>query len=439
MTRELRCCATPSWALSNLIYRFSAIALRGANLIVRFGLAILVARTLDVEQAGFFFLYLAGVQTASNLLPMDMYASTARAVLRTKTGEQDGAHAEINRHFGAVLMLSAIFGPVAGAVFYVSSPSVGFGLAFLFFLHAALEAFINDTGRLLVPLSRPLHSAAYLFLRSAIWIAPAFLLLEMGLWRASATGLAIFWLGSSFVMAVIGTMIIGRAVGTPLKVEFDFGWVILKLKYSFIFLLGSLAFRFISGGDRFLIERALGLEAVAVYGLYVSVAFGLLALVETGSSAWSYPGLVRAVQEKDKALVYQVFIPYLWQNTLGSLILTLLLVISFSLMPAGFVDPVYLESVRAFQLICLGVFFLCVSLPFHYLIYGYGMDIARLISMFFGAITMITAWAALLPEAGLLGAAIMLAAALGAIGLYRILLGTFLLFAIRRWPSLSVP
>lgn len=417
-----------------MIDRLSAISLRGATLVIRFGLALLVARTLDIEQAGLFFLYLAGVQIASSLLPMDFYASTARALLRTKTIQHGGSHTEIDRHFGAIVLMSVVFGPVAAAIFYLSSPPVGFVLALIFIVHIGLEAFSNDSGRLLVPLSRPLLSAAYLFIRSAIWIIPAALLLETGLWSANAFGLALFWFASSFVMAIMGALVTGRAAGSRLALLIDYRWVLLALKQSFVFFVGSLAFRFVIGGDRFLVERALGLEAVAVYGFYVSLAFGLLALVETGSSAWNYPSLVKAIQDRDRDRVYRILFPYLLQNTIASVVLTALLVFVFSLLPTGLLDPVYVDNVETFHLVCLSVFFLCISLPFHYTVYGFGLDAVRLFGMVFGMVIMILAWAALLPQAGLPGAGLMLAFALGAISLSRVIGGLWLLTTNRHWP-----
>ncbi len=414
-------------------HRISAITLRGATLVIRFGLSLLVARNLDIEQTGLFFLYLAGVQIASSILPMDIYAFTTRALLQNHPSQKLLSQTILERHFGSIVLISVVFSPLAAAIFYLSSPSVGLTLAVLFVAHSGMEALSNDIGRLMVPLSRPLLSAAYLFVRSAIWIIPAAILLESKLWTTDALGLILFWFASSFAVTIIGTLAISRAIGSRVSILIDYRWVYLALRQSLVFLIGSIAFRFVIGGDRFLVERALGLEAVAVYGFYASLAIGLLALVETGSSAWNYPSLVKAIQSRDKDRVYRVFFPYLLQNTLASFALSAILVLGFSLLPDGTIDTVYLRNVETLHLVSLGVLSLCISLPFHYTIYGFGHDAFRLISMVIGMVIMVIAWSAFLPQSGLQGAGLMLALALGAVALIRVIGGFWLLITMRHW------
>lgn len=413
--------------------RLLAITLRSLTLAFRFALSLVVARALALDQAGLFFLYLAGVQIAAALLPMDLYSSTARAVLRSHDKTETSDASEVGRHFGAVALLAIVFGPLAAWIFFLASPSIGLGLVLLFSFHVASEAVANDIGRILVPLSRPLVAAAFLFLRSVAWIVPVGILFETGLWDTDALGLALAWFAASVFATSVGILIIWQKSGSQFRLRLSLPWLFRNLRKSALFLAGSLVFRLVTGGDRFLVERALGLDAVAVYGFYVSLSFGLLALLETGSSAWSYPQLVKAIQAKDGTQTKSVLIQFVCQNSVGAITLTSVLAFGFPPVAAMILDPVYAQNTDLLHLICLGVLFLGLSLPFQYVVYGFGYDHFRLLAMTIGAAVLLIGWYSWLPGGGLVGAGMMLAAAFAAIASVRLLSASYLLFTARHW------
>ena len=413
--------------------RILAVTLRSLTLAIRFALSLVVARSLALEQAGLFFLYLAGVQIASALLPLDLYASTARAVLRDHDQTDDTIAADVGRHFGAVAFLAVVLGPLAAVILFISSPSIGVAFVLLFPVHVGFEAISNDIGRMLVPLSRPLVAAAFLFLRSAVWIIPVAILYETGLWDTDAFGLALLWFGASVLAATFGMYLICRRTGPQFRLSLTLNWLQRNLRKSLLFLAGSLVFRVVTGGDRFLVERALGLDAVAVYGFYVSLSFGLLALLETGSSAWNYPQLVKAIQSKNGKQTRSVLIRFIWQNSFGAIALTSVLAFGFPLVAGLILDPVYVENIELLHLICLGVLLLGLSLPFQYVVYGFGRDDFRLIAMTIGAVVLFLAWYRWLPSAGLSGAGMMMASSVGAIASVRLLAAAYLMFTAKHW------
>lgn len=416
-----------------MIPRLLAVFLRGMTLVVRFALSLAVARALGLDQTGLFFIYLAGVQMASGLLPFDLYATTARAVLRSHDRPPEGIGSELERHFGALMLIAVAVGPVAALIFYTSSPSVGVLLTIVFLVHVGLEAISNDIGRLLIPLSRPLLAAAFLFVRSAIWIVPAVILLETGVWATDALGLVLAWFGASVITTIMGLVLVWRGSNMKFRLVIDLQWLYGALGQSLIFFVGSLAFRFVNGGDRFLVERSLGLDAVAVYGFYVSLAFGVLALIETGNSAWNYPRLVKAIQMKEHAAVKSILSSYVWQNTFASVALCAALALSFPMVAKGLLDPIYFENTEMFLYVCLGILFICIALPFKYTIYGFGSDHVRLLGMIVGMIVLVIAWKSLLPASGLTGAGAMLAWSLGAIAASHVIGASLLMTKMKSW------
>lgn len=400
---------------------------------IRFVLSLVVARTLSLDQAGLFFLYLAGVQIAAALLPFDLYSSTARAVLRYDDCSDKLVAVHVGRHFGAVIFLAVILGPLTAVVFYFVSPSSGFLLVILFSLHVGIEAISNDIGRMLVPLSHPLTAASFLLLRSAIWVVPTVILFETGFWQTDALGLALSWFAGSALTTVLGLHLVRQSTNPPFQLTFSLKWLVKNLRKSLLFFAGSLIFRLVTGGDRFLVAAALDLESVAVYGFFVSLSFGLLALLETGSSAWNYPQLVKSIQAKNGKQTKSVLVRFVWQNSIAAIALTSGMAFGFPPIASMILDPVYAENKALLHLICFGVLLLGLSLPCQYVVYGFGCDQARLLAMTFGAGVLVLGWYHWLPSAGLPGAGWMLASSFGAIALVRLLSMTYLLFSARHW------
>jgi O-antigen/teichoic acid export membrane protein len=397
--------------------------LRAATLALRFGLMFYLARNLPVAAVGLFGLYWAGLQLGSSLLTLDVYAHTSRLLLKP---EADRAKI-MSLHFGFILLAAVLLSPLAGLVFYQSSSAITLLLLALFVVHMPLEIVSTEVGRLLVPLRLPLASNVIMFVRSGLWVIPLVLVMELRLIEVGVDTVIWFWLAGSILGAVVSLAALRRALGKAVMPSVKLDWIWTALAGSGTFLLATLLFRTILGADRFLVERVLGLEAVGVYSLFASVCLGVLALIESGVSAWHYPKLVAQIQAGDGAAARATLRLFVRQNLAATLALMTLIALVFGAAVWLFLAPVYFQNMATFIALVAGVSLYCLSMPFHYVVYGFQRD-RLLIAIYGGALCVGVLWASLfMRQFGITGAGIMLALALGTIALGRVLVATRLM------------
>lgn len=401
-----------------------ATALRVATLGIRFGLMFYLAKILSLTEFGLFGLYWASIQLAASLIPLDVYAQTTRMLLSDRNISLDG----VSKHFGFLVLAILVFGPIVGCLAFTVAGDVGYLLMLLFALHLPIEVLATDMGRLLVPLGYPLQSNIILFIRSACWVLPYVVLVEFGLIASDLDLVVVSWLIGSLLSAFIGAGVLYKIFERRFTLDFDFTWIKKALLASSLFLLATLMFRLLLGVDRFLVNWRLGVEAVGIYSLYASVALGVLALVESGVSAWHYPSLVSAIRAKDSLMTRRRLKSFLVQNSIACVGLVLSIAVAFPIAINLFLDDIFMNHIEGFYLMVVGVAFYCLSMPFHYCIYAVERDylfvfIYGVSGVFMGV------WAFFyMADYGVLGAGIMLVIALLSIAVMRVLLSVTVIF-----------
>lgn len=390
--------------------------LRGTTLVIRFGLVLWLARTLPIESLGLFGLYGAGLQLAASLLTLDVYAHTARLLLQPDTDRQR----IMSLHLGFVSLVILCIGLPATALFYISSPEIEIFLAFLFLLQLPLEIISTDIGRLLVPLGNPFGSNIIIFTRSALWVIPLILFFEFGCLKKNIYTVIYFWSVGSLISSLFSIFLLRSSIGRIIFPKVDLSWIHTAFFSSSLFLISTLIFRSILGLDKFLIERFLGLETVGIYTVFAAVSLGVLGLVESGVSAWQYPHLLRNIQNSDKTSTRKSIIRFTRQNTVATLGLMCIILFFFPLIIKLYLDPTYTANILTFYVIAGGVTVYCVSIPFHYVIYGMRKD-QILLCIYSLSLAVMVIWAiGFMQPLGVLGGGIMLLLALSVISIARI-------------------
>lgn len=404
-----------------------ASGLRAATLALRFGLMFMLARKLTPSDVGLFGLYWAGLQMAASLLTLDIYSYTSKQILSPLTDRPS----VIGRHIGAIFVFALVLAPISAILFFNSSSSITRVISGIFLFHLVFEVFSTDIGRLLIPLGRPLFSNLVLFVRSALWVFPLVVWMEFDVNSIGVLGVIIFWLAGSFIGVVLSIFYARAAIDAPIVPKINFEWIRGALIGSGFFLVGTLLFRAVLGLDRFVVESVLGLESVGVYGLYASVCLGVLGLLESGVSAWRYPELVRNIQRSDGSAARVSLAVFVRQNSLASLFLISVVALFFPLVIRLYLGSIYFDDIAAFFAIVIGVFIYCLSMPFHYVIYGFQKDFWFIVIYGF-AFVVLAFWALyFMKPLGVLGGGIMLALALSAIALGRFVIARILMRKLR--------
>lgn len=397
--------------------------LRASTLVLRFALMFFLARTVSLETLGLFGLYWAALQLASTLLPMDVYAQTSRWLLEGKVD----AGSLIARHLGFLFLAIFTLGPVATFVFSLSSESIEFILIMFFLLHLPVETIASEIGRLLVPLHKPLAANVILFVRSALWVMPLVFCLEIEIVSPKLLNILSFWLVGSLFSLIISYCVLYKFSSASLIPRLNIPWCVSAIQKSGIFLLSTFAFRSVLGVDRFIVENKFDLEVLGIYALFASVSLGVLGLIESGVSAWHFPRLVAAIQKHESAAVFVILKGFVKQNSVASFCLMLIILVAFPIAVYFFLDDIYWRNLDVFVIIVIGVLMYCLSMPFHYVIYGFSSD-WMLLLIYSSAFIVMVIWAGFfMVNLGVFGAGAMLSLALTVIALLRVLVAFFLL------------
>lgn len=392
-----------------------AAGLRGATLASRFGLMFYLATELSLSDMGLFGLYWAGVQLGASLIPLDVYAQTTRLLLSEKSNPSD----LVGRHFGFILLAIVLLVPVATYLNMTVGPELQGLLLLIFLFHLPLEVVSTEIGRLLVPLGKPLMSNVILFIRSALWFFPLVFLFAFDVIGSSLSNVALTWFLGSFLSVLVGFKAIRGCLQAKPKLVVDIEWVGKVIAGSIVFLMATLLFRTLLGVDRYIVDAFFGEEGVGVYTIYASVSLGVLGLIESGVSAWHYPGLIVAVKANRRVEVIDLLRKFFWQNFFAASFLMIVLSVLFPLTVSLFLGEEYYRDINTFYAIACGVLFYCISMPFHYVVYAHGKD-WNLVAIYAISMLCMVFWAIFFMEdLGILGAGMMLACSLVVIAFLR--------------------
>ena len=345
------------------------VAMHGVTLASRFLLIFFLARFLEPAQLGLYGLLTATVGYSLYLLGFDFYTFTTREVLKRERHEWGG----LLKDQGALsLVLYAVFMPLLSLIFIQGL--LPWSLAGWFFALLILEHLNQEFGRLLVAISEQLLASVVLFIRQGTWAIgvtalmasePATRSLDYVLGAWTVAGLLAVWVGA-YRLSRLGIS------GWHKKV--DWKWIATGLKVSIPFLIATLAIRGVFTLDRYWLQSLGGLEMVGAYVLFMGIAGSLMAFLDAGVFAFSYPGLINARQKKQPALFRN--------NLLQLLVLTCLLTVAFVFMSLlllspllGWLgNPLYVAQQNIYPWLLAVMVVYALGMVPHYALYAQGLD-----------------------------------------------------------------
>lgn len=376
---------------------------------------------------GIFSLYWAGLQLSASLMSLDVYAQTTRLILAAESKRDF----HIQRHFGFLAVSTLFLGPLAVSLNMVYGSGLKEALLFIFIVHLVVETFATDMGRLLVPLHKPLLSNFMLFVRSAIWVYPLVFAFEVEALPQTPDVVVFAWLLGSTASLFFGFKGIA-SFGFSSKVPtLDMRWIKDALVAGALFILATLLFRSMLGLDRFFVNSVFDESSVAIYAVYASVVLSVLALVESGVSAWHYPKMVASIRKQDFLSVKGQMFSFFMLNAAATLVLFLSLFVIFPYLASYMLPKEYLAHYELLFYLSFGVIAYCLSMPFHYFIYGFSKDFYFLFIYSFGFIAMIVWVKYFMMDYGIVGAGVMLSISLSIIAIFRILVSVRIYLDLR--------
>ncbi|WP_207390851.1 lipopolysaccharide biosynthesis protein [Phytopseudomonas dryadis] len=352
-----------------LIVRVSNIGLRGATLLSKFALVFFLASFLEPEDLGLYGLLVVAIGYSLYLLGFDFYVFTTRELIGTARAAW-GCLLKSQCALSAILYI--VFIPLLSLLF--ASRLLPWSVAAWFFALLILEHLAQELNRLLIAASEQIWASIILFLRSGLWaMLVVALMWAIPACRSLDTVLQWWFFGCALACLVgIAKLFTMRLGGWSSAV--DWSWIRKGLKVVLPFLLATLAIRAVFTLDRYAFEYLEGLQALGAYVLFISMCSALLAFLDAGVFAFSYPKLIAHWRSQELRL-FSKELKALAIQTLGvslAFVAASLMVLDSLL---GWLDKaVYLDHQRLFYWLLLASTLYGVSMVPHYALYAMGRD-----------------------------------------------------------------
>lgn len=350
--------------------RLLNIGLHGATLGARFLLIFFLAKYLDPASVGYYGLFAAAIGYSLYFVGLDFYTYVTREILKAPL-DQRGRLLKGQAALSGVLYL--LFLPVALVLLlqYSGWPKY----LFPWFLPILLlEHFNQEMSRLLVALSEQITASAILFIRQGSW---ALGLVTLMAWDPSSRQLQaamVFWAAAGVAAAWVAIRKLRKLRMGGWRSPLDWRWIKQGVAVSIAFLVATLALRGMQTFDRYWIEALGGIEIVGAYVLFFGIASTLLAFLDAGIFAFTYPALIKLHLTQDhettRNKVNQMF-------AFTILLSAAFAVVSWFVLPyllRWIGNPVYVNAAHLYPWLLAAMIINAISMVPHFALYARGSD-----------------------------------------------------------------
>ena len=349
--------------------RLTNTALRGAVLLVRFAFLLVLAKYLNPAAVGYYGIFAATVGYSLYLVGFDFYAYSTRQIL-TSAPTKRGAMIKAQAAFSGALYIA--FLPL---VLLLASNWGWPDFLLLWFVPIILTEHLNqELGRLLIALSKQVEATILLLLRQGVWAIVVVVLFVSTPSSRDLNLLMMFWFLGGNAAVLFGCWKLWKAPLGGWREPVDWKWVKSGAIVSLGLLISTLALRAIQTIDRYWLEALGGLDVVGAYVLYAGIAGALIAFLDAGVFAFTYPDLIRLRNEgayaKARSVVRRAFAQTL-------LICLVFAVASWAMLPIllSWIDSeVYQTHANLYFLVLIATIIYAVGMVPHYALYAGNFD-----------------------------------------------------------------
>jgi len=298
-------------------FRLLNMGIRAISMLSKFLLIVYLAKLLPTADLGIYGLLVASIGFAVLFLGFDYYTYSNRELLSVSKDEWSSV---IVNQIYAYLPLYVIFIPIAFLLYFYDVLPNGYFIWFLLLL--LLEHISIEQNRLLNTMQKQLSASFVLFFRSGLWVLfvmPLIIYIEK--FRTLEVILNAWLLGVLFSV-VFATVIIKKSINNWNFSSLSFSWIKKGYKVGVLFIVGTIALRAISTGDRFFLEQWSNVEMVGVYVFYTSLTVGASAFIHAGVIVFSTPKIITAYQQ-DKLMEFELLMNKFFKELIFSIIIML--------------------------------------------------------------------------------------------------------------------
>jgi len=356
--------------------------------------------SIDEYNLGEFGIITTSISLVIYLIGFDYYVYNTREIIKSKD-----TISEIRNQFYFHLLLYILLLPIALAIIF-GFDFIGLKYFWIFILLIFSEHLGQELFRLFTTLEKSAIANIFFFIKSGLWIW--FVLFDYFILKneIDLTKYIIIWACFSWVSMLLSVLYLKKTLAikglTFYKPNYD---LILKgAKNSSVFFVSSLSFLIIQFSDRYMIDFFHGKKMVGIYSMYSQFINAIDVFVFSAIIMVVYPKLIKlsSFQKKYKEL---------FKKFVRSILLAAIILILISYIVAPFIfefleKPSFLEHLKTYNLLLLGVFFLLWSYAFHYDLYIKKKDVLLLKISLIAMVINVALNLFLIPTKGVFGAAI---------------------------------
>ncbi len=250
--------------------------IHGLGLVLRLLFVLILARKSTPAVLGYVGLLSAIDMVAIYIAGFELHTFSTRRYARHACPSQlricFGAHLKI---FRLSTPLAALVAMVSAWVLEIKLDGIGYAC---FAICAATGTIVQEIGRYLVLIRKPIRAITVSFLRTAGWIPVAMMFL--GGEDAAVRNILIAWASASAIAALWGLHAMRSALSRHLRMRTRY--VLHALKRSLNYYAVATASVVQSNVERFVLQIMLGPTAVGVYSLFLTLANTLTAFTQAG-------------------------------------------------------------------------------------------------------------------------------------------------------------
>ena len=341
------------------------VALRGVTQGSKFLLLLYIASRLSPAYLGVYGLVAVTIAISLYLVGMDFYVFNTREILARP---EDDRTPLIRNQAVFHLMAYTVVLPLLLTVFLCGL--ISWKYAGWFYLLLILEHISQESGRLLITLSRPTRASIVLFLRSGIWV---YAVLATTFFTKTELSLPLIWgfwsVGGflSIALAVISLRGLNWKLASDMGI--DWKWLKSGMVGSLPFFGSTLALLGIQYADRYFLQFFHGEEQVGIYIFFANIANMIQVFVFTGIIMILYPKIVEAYQNDRLGRYSSLMRKMSFGIVGGSVTLSVAAVLGIRLALKLVNKEIYAAHIDIFWIMLISVALLTASYIPHYALY----------------------------------------------------------------------
>ncbi len=349
--------------------RVASLLFRSAALGAKFGLFFVLAIFLAPEEVGVFGLVAATVNFSLYFLGMDFYIHANREF---RVGDQNKRKFVLAQTARLFVVTHAVMLPTFFLLFHFEVLPWRL-LPFVIAL-SVLEHISTELYRLLIAFGRPVLASFGFFLRLGLWpfvAASGFFLFPH---IRTLETVMFFWLIGTALSIIAPAMFVLRWPRSLQIPGFDWGWIKAGLYIALPFLLGTLCLRGMQTVDRYLFDLLVGPEILGAFVLFLGLAGVVPAMLQAGVYSFALPVLLSSAHDKEWVKFSSQLKELRTGLLIGSVILSVGVLIGARLMLILIDKPVYLENFSLLFFALAANLLFAFSMYFHLALYACKKD-----------------------------------------------------------------